>query len=177
MEIEEIGYSEKGENMARLIDAEELFNKVGEIKPRNEEHYKTIGEFMNMITNSPTIESTTITTSTDEPVVINYPIIICDDVASREREAIINAIYKMELSNWVKDEIEKTIRELPPVESSKPCNSCKHWEDRCTWLPNRKGHWIVTPQGERCSNCMGEIRSLRDYEYCPNCGADMRGEE
>lgn len=102
----------------RLIDAEELFNKVGEIKPRNEEHYKAIGEFMNMITNSSTIESTTITTSTDEPVVINYPIIICDDVVSREREAIINAIYKMELSNWVKDEIEKTIRELPPVESS-----------------------------------------------------------
>ena len=104
----------------RLIDAEELFNKVGEIKPRNEEHYKAIGEFMNMITNSPTIESitTTVTASTDEPVIINYPIITCDDGASREREAIINAIYKMELSNWVKDEIEKTIRELPPVESS-----------------------------------------------------------
>ena len=42
--------------MARLIDAEELFNKVGEIKPRNEEHYKAIGEFMNMITNSSTID-------------------------------------------------------------------------------------------------------------------------
>lgn len=102
--------------MVRLIDAEELFNKVGKIKPRNEEHYKAIGEFMNMITNSSTIESTTITTSTDEPVVINYPIIICDDVANREREAIISAIYKMELSNWVKNEIEKTIRELPPVD-------------------------------------------------------------
>ena len=62
------------------------------------------------------LEQIPITTSTDEPVVINYPIIICDDVASREREAIINAIYKMELSNWVKDEIEKTIRELPPVD-------------------------------------------------------------
>ena len=119
MEIGEIGYSEKGENMARLIDAEELFNKVGKIKPRNKEHYKAIGEFMNMITNSPTIESTTITTSTDEPVVINYPIIICDDVANREREAIINAIYKMELSNWVKDEIEKMIRELPSVQPSR----------------------------------------------------------
>ena len=39
----------------RLIDAEILFDKVGKIKPRNEEHYKSIGEFMNMITNSPTI--------------------------------------------------------------------------------------------------------------------------
>lgn len=41
----------------RLIDAEELFNKVGKIVPRNTTHYKAIGEFMNMITNSPTIET------------------------------------------------------------------------------------------------------------------------
>ena len=40
----------------RLIDAEELFNKVGKIVPRNTTHYKAIGEFMNMITNSSTIE-------------------------------------------------------------------------------------------------------------------------
>lgn len=40
----------------RVIDAEELFNKVGKIVPRNTTHYKAIGEFMNMITNSPTIE-------------------------------------------------------------------------------------------------------------------------
>ena len=39
----------------RLIDAEKLFEEVGQIKPRNKEHYKTIGEFMNMITNSETI--------------------------------------------------------------------------------------------------------------------------
>lgn len=40
----------------RLIDAEELFNKVGKIVPRNTTHYKAIGEFMNMITNSPTVQ-------------------------------------------------------------------------------------------------------------------------
>ena len=39
----------------RLIDADKLFEEVGNIKPQNEEHYKAIGEFMNMITNSPTI--------------------------------------------------------------------------------------------------------------------------
>lgn len=40
----------------RLIDANKLFyEKVGRIKPRNKEHYKAIGEFMNMITNSETI--------------------------------------------------------------------------------------------------------------------------
>lgn len=40
----------------RLIDANKLFyEEVGKIKPRNDEHYKAIGEFMNMITNAPTI--------------------------------------------------------------------------------------------------------------------------
>ena len=40
----------------RLIDAEKLFDKVGNIKPKNKQHYEDIGTFMNMITNSPTIE-------------------------------------------------------------------------------------------------------------------------
>ena len=41
----------------RLIDAKGLFDKVGKIKPRSKEHYKSIGEFMNLITNSPTIDA------------------------------------------------------------------------------------------------------------------------
>ena len=40
----------------RLIDAEKLFDEVGRIKPKNKQHYEDIGTFMNMITNSPTIE-------------------------------------------------------------------------------------------------------------------------
>ena len=41
----------------RLIDADVLFENVGKIKPRNEEHYKSIGEFMTLITNAPTINA------------------------------------------------------------------------------------------------------------------------
>lgn len=55
------------------------------------------------------------------------------------REAIINAIYKMELSNWVKDEIEKTIRELPPIESSHK----GHWIPVSERLPERNKRVIV----------------------------------
>jgi hypothetical protein len=39
----------------RCIDADILFNEVGKIKPRNSSHDEAIGEFMNMITNSPTV--------------------------------------------------------------------------------------------------------------------------
>ena len=101
--------------MARLIDAEELFNKVGKIKPRNEEHYKAIGEFMNMITNSPTVESTTVTTSTDEPVVINYPIIICDDAISREDALNIDFDYILKSNRLSVTTIKNAIRGLPSV--------------------------------------------------------------
>ena len=40
----------------RLIDAEELFNRVGQIKPKNKQQYEDVGMFMNMITNSNTVE-------------------------------------------------------------------------------------------------------------------------
>lgn len=42
--------------MSRPIDAEILFEKVGNIKPKNRSEYDLIGKFMNMITYSPTIE-------------------------------------------------------------------------------------------------------------------------
>lgn len=40
----------------RLIDADELFELVGNIKPNNNQQYADIGMFMNMITNSTTVE-------------------------------------------------------------------------------------------------------------------------
>lgn len=39
----------------RLIDASVLFDKVGRITPTNKHQYKAIGDFMNMITYSPTV--------------------------------------------------------------------------------------------------------------------------
>ena len=43
----------------------------------------------------------------------------------------------------------------------------------------RKGHWIDIACGSaslwKCSEC-GEL-FLEDFYYCPNCGADMRGEK
>ena len=42
--------------MIRLIDANKLFEEVGHIKPENLKHYDYLGDFMKMITNSPTIK-------------------------------------------------------------------------------------------------------------------------
>lgn len=51
--------------------------------------------------------------------------------------------------------------------------------------PLPKGHWVTEDgnkklkslnKAKRCSNCNFRHLALRHYDYCPNCGADMRGE-
>lgn len=39
------------------------------------------------------------------------------------------------------------------------------------------GEWIDMPFGHHCSNChKGTIFVNREYAFCPNCGAKMKGE-
>lgn len=92
------------------------------------------------------------------------------------RQAVIDILdywYDKESSDYVN--ACKSISELPPVTPTRP-----------------KGHWIshrehcenlgVMPSGlgvyEWCSNCdCGiDVREWHrnNYNYCPNCGADMR---
>lgn len=43
----------------------------------------------------------------------------------------------------------------------------------------KTGHWIMDRQREtrQCDKCMTVYRwSFSPHNYCPNCGADMRGE-
>lgn len=40
----------------------------------------------------------------------------------------------------------------------------------------KKGRWKVTPIYIKCSEC-GESFMLIPQNYCPNCGAEMRGEQ
>lgn len=54
--------------------------------------------------------------------------------------------------------------------------------DRIKALPStdRTGHWILTPMlpdnhRYECSNCKRHHRER--YDFCPSCGADMRGGE
>lgn len=40
-----------------------------------------------------------------------------------------------------------------------------------TWTEvSRCGNWI-------CSNCSNGVVSSKPYDYCPNCGAGMKGEK
>lgn len=77
----------------RLIDANGLFDKVGKIKPRSKEHYKSIEEFMNLITDSPTI---------DAVEVVNC--VKCEHYAERETPTGIKGVYKIDTARRAFDE-------------------------------------------------------------------------
>lgn len=144
----------------RLIDANKLFEKVGRVKPRNKEHYKAIGEFMNMITNSETIEPN-------------------EDCISREW--IRNAFGLSEKTRKYGDdhsgydtlmlyEIQDVIEDAPSV------------------APIRAtGEWIAKDGVFYCSCCDNDSAGLSEEDvylykfslpnYCPYCGAKMKCEE
>lgn len=46
-------------------------------------------------------------------------------------------------------------------------------------IEERKGKWIKTGGSFRCSECMNmpEFKDIRTLNYCPNCGAEMVGDE
>ena len=50
-------------------------------------------------------------------------------------------------------------------------------------VPVRHGRWISRPAPSNsycgyliCSNCGEEVSDADEYNYCPNCGSDMRGD-
>ena len=104
----------------------------------------------------------------------------CDDTISLEA---VNEIWHTQYCcNREENEEEqyKRIQQLPSVKPSRPCDSCKHWEDRCTWLPSRKGHWIEhNAKCFECSECHNENGLYASYktDFCHDCGAEMRGVE
>lgn len=39
---------------------------------------------------------------------------------------------------------------------------------------NIHGHWIATSECDTCSEC--HFKVVAGFNFCPHCGADMRGE-
>jgi len=84
------------------------------------------------------------------------------------RQAVINAIantcFWLSAKDW--EELTKCIDSIPPV------------EDKGEWFVS---HTDIDELWAICSNCDEEIKQkLNDdytpvfYNFCPNCGADMR---
>lgn len=77
------------------------------------------------------------------------------------------------------------INNICPVDTEYDCTLLDRVDVRCVLsdLPSaqperKKGHWIDTGSGQECSVCHEIQYGYDNYRhFCPNCGADMRGEE
>ena len=70
-----------------------------------------------------------------------------------------------------------------PCEHSDICKTMKVLRSRkkIPAVEPKHGEWIETdsPYIWKCSECPCEVvgNSLEQYNFCPNCGADMRGDK
>ena len=111
-----------------------------------------------------------------------------DDLISRQAaiDAVTDELDMIDhVPQWVFDRLVKRLKQLPPAQPE----VLAHGEGELSAQPERKkGKWIITktergwncaeyPTEVTCSNC----NYIEDYQkaldFCPNCGADMRGEQ
>ena len=90
----------------------------------------------------------------------------CEDCISRE--SILNAITEIDdhcNMDIYTNEVRELVNDLPSVQPIRP-----------------KGEWILDKEHSytfgiyKCSNCQS-FGSAKHYHFCPNCGADMRGDK
>ena len=103
------------------------------------------------------------------------PIQTCDDAVSRQA---VDELSK-ELVHTTRDKADflcnfwEGLQKLPPVTPTRPKG---HWEETRYRSVDQTGETYDDGVGFRCSICANvfKVTSLNRYNYCPNCGADMR---
>ena len=71
------------------------------------------------------------------------------------RQAAIDLMFHALEDDWELDYAEARMNELPSAEPER-----------------KKGKWVFDYGLSQCSECKTDF--MREYNYCPNCGADMR---
>lgn len=89
-----------------------------------------------------------------------------------------------ERQQWEKD--VKSLKALPSAQPDLSEYSDRLWRnayERGKKEAQRTGRWIWDDEGYHCSECFyhaygntSEVM-LGDFKFCPNCGAEMRGEQ
>lgn len=101
-----------------------------------------------------------------------------DDSISR-KEAI-DTLKKISFSQWVEcgEYLSEDMMEIKIINSNKALEAI---EALPSAEPERKmGQWLNhlgLPLNDFCSVCAKDSPYNKHWDFCPNCGADMRGEE
>lgn len=149
--------------MTRLIDADALSKKLCETTI-----FIKGGEiFQRMINDAPTIEP-------------DGGLISRQDAVSEIHKYFVEEIDKTPTE--IDEDGDELYTDMPTVNSLLACN--KELSRRIKSLPSapdsrQRGEWVRKENVfgvAYCSNCGYELHT-NDTPFCPNCGADMRGEE
>ena len=124
----------------------------------------------------------------DDVVVVSMTDIECEDAISREAAITIASLHTLTV-----DESVEAIKRLPSVQPSRTQMVDKSNFDirqyradldsayecgKASVQPSRKGQWIESDVYENIYNCSKCGSAGYDtFNFCPNCGADMRGAE
>ena len=94
------------------------------------------------------------------------------------RQAAIEAVMECYDNDELFEVYEEKLRELPPSQPEQPEPKRGEWLERDV-IDEPKGKHITQWQSARCSVCgryhtTPYLYSFTHYNFCPNCGADMR---
>ena len=93
-------------------------------------------------------------------------------------DLVIKALEQEPSEDCISREVlMKLFKEYQPSLATRVCEFGDALEELPSVKPQRaKGHWISFTDHQACSRCGKWIAYYDNYNYCPNCGAYMRGD-
>ena len=97
----------------------------------------------------------------------------------KERNAAIAEYIKQKIQGGKKSICDScTHRNVCKAIDNQPCTECNHYQCTADVEPVKRGRWNDWEVFWKECSCCGyrtQKINVREYFFCPNCGADMRG--